>query len=147
MATNNKIDPKDLGINLASKRESELFKWFLACLLFGKPIQSDVARRAYHELKRANLITPQAILRAGWEKLVRVLDRGHYVRFDFSTADKLLEVSESLLDRYGTLRAMLKQIDSPRKAKVAVQEFRGIGPVTARVFVSEIANYGVFPAK
>ena len=32
-----------LGINLASKKEEELFRWFLACLLFGKPIQTEIA--------------------------------------------------------------------------------------------------------
>ena len=32
----------DLGIDLASRKEEELFKWFLACLLFGKPIQTSI---------------------------------------------------------------------------------------------------------
>ena len=35
-----------LGIHLASKNEKELFKWFLACLLFAKPIQTEIAERA-----------------------------------------------------------------------------------------------------
>lgn len=30
---------RKLGIDLSSRREGELFKWLLACLLFGKPIQ------------------------------------------------------------------------------------------------------------
>jgi len=34
-----------LGINLRSRKEGELFKWFLACLLFGKPIQQEIADR------------------------------------------------------------------------------------------------------
>lgn len=44
------IYAKELGIDLASGRETEYFKWFLACLLFGKPIQQEVAKRAYQEL-------------------------------------------------------------------------------------------------
>jgi hypothetical protein len=32
---------RELGIDLASGRPAELFKWFLAYLLFGKPIQQD----------------------------------------------------------------------------------------------------------
>ena len=61
-----------LGIDLASKNEEELFKWFLACLLFGKPIQTAVAERAYQELVAARLTSPSAVLRAGWDKLVRI---------------------------------------------------------------------------
>ena len=38
------IRARDLGIDLESGTEGERFKWFLACLLFGKPIQQEVAR-------------------------------------------------------------------------------------------------------
>ncbi|MBI4588935.1 MAG: hypothetical protein HY725_08855 [Candidatus Rokubacteria bacterium] len=37
------IYSRNLGIDLRTGRERELFKWFLACLLFGKPIQQEVA--------------------------------------------------------------------------------------------------------
>jgi hypothetical protein len=91
-----------LRIDLRSKKEEELFKWFLACLLFGKPIQSEIAERAFGELMAARLASPKAILRAGWDKLVLLLDRAHYVRYDFSTATKLLELSQ------GRIRAPLR---------------------------------------
>ncbi len=55
------ISAADLGIDLASRQEGERFKWFLACLLFGKPIQQTVARRAYEEFVSAGLVTPGAI--------------------------------------------------------------------------------------
>ena len=42
-----KTTATDLRIDLASKKEEELFKWFLACLLFGKPIQTNIAQQAY----------------------------------------------------------------------------------------------------
>lgn len=72
----------DLGIDLQSGREEDLFRWFLACLLFGKPIQQEVARKAYMELLKAGLVTPERILEAGWDELVRVLDEGSYVRLN-----------------------------------------------------------------
>ena len=78
-----------LGINLSSRKEGELFKWFLACLLFGKPIQQEIAERAYARLVSAGLRNPAAVLGAGWDKLVELLDEAHYVRYDFSTATKL----------------------------------------------------------
>jgi hypothetical protein len=44
---------KKLGIDLSSRKEGELFKWFLACLLVGKPIQQEIAERAYARLVSA----------------------------------------------------------------------------------------------
>jgi len=77
-----KIYAKELGIDLSSKQEAEYFKWFLECLLFGKPIQQEVAKRTYVEFVNDGLTNPDAIIEAGWDKLVEVLDKRHYVRFD-----------------------------------------------------------------
>jgi hypothetical protein len=127
-----------LGIDLASKNEEELFKWFLACLLFGKPIQTAIAEQAYHELVRARLTSPSAIHRAGWDKLVRLLDRAHYVRYDFSTATKLLEVCRELKQRYGTLTNLLAQARTASELSRKLREFKHIGPVTTRIFLRDL---------
>ena len=128
-----------LRIDLASRREEELFKWFLACLLFGKPIQTEIAEQAYRELLAARLTNPGAILRAGWNKLVLLLDRAHYVRYDFSTATKLLEVCQELKRRYGTMTNLLAQSETASELSRKLQEFKHIGPVTARIFLREIS--------
>ena len=127
-----------LGIDLASHKEQELFKWFLACLLFGKPIQAKVAEQAYQKLIAAHLESPEDILRAGWDELVRLLDEAHYVRYDFSTATKLLEVSEELRRRYGTLTNLIAQSKTRRELSRRLQEFRNIGPVTAKIFLAGV---------
>jgi hypothetical protein len=127
-----------LQIDLASKNEEELFKWFLACLLFGKPIQTAIAERAYQELVAARLTSPNAVLRAGWDKLVRLLDRAHYVRYDFSTATKLLEVCQELKRRYGTLTNLLAQARTASELSRVLQEFKYIGPVTTRIFLQDV---------
>jgi hypothetical protein len=129
---------RHLRIDLASKKEKELFKWFLACLLFGKPIQTPIAERAYQELVAAGLTSPNAVLRAGWDKLVRLLDRAHYVRYDFSTATKLLEVCQELKRRYGTLTNLLAQARTASALSRTLQEFKHIGPVTARIFLRDV---------
>ena len=131
------IRSRDLGIALHRGTESELFKWFLACLLFGKPIQQEVARRVYLELARENLVTPEAILRAGWDRLVEVLDRGRYVRYDFSTATKLLEVCRALRERYGTLTRLFAVASSAADLRQRLQAFKGVGPTTTRIFVRD----------
>jgi endonuclease III len=132
------IRSADLGIDLRHWQEGELFKWFLACLLFGKPIQQDVAKRTYFEFVTAGLVTPEAILRAGWDKLVEVLDRGHYVRYDFSTATKLLDICRSLTERYGSLTKLVEQAGSRAVLGRRLQSFKGVGPVTARIFLRDL---------
>jgi len=134
-----KIYAQELEVNLSSKEEAELFKWFLACLLFGKPIQQEVAKRAYFELVKEGLVSPDAILEAGWDKLVAVLDRGHYVRYDFSTATKLLDISKTLKEKYGTLTNLLKQSQTIDELSSRLQEFKGVGPKTTEIFLRDIA--------
>lgn len=129
---------RKLQINLASRSEKELFKWFLACLLFGKPIQREIAAQAYRELVGAGLTSPKAIVRAGWDKLVLLLDRAHYVRYDFSTATKLLEVCRDLIRRYGTMEKLMSGTRTPSELSRKLQEFKYVGPVTARIFLREI---------
>ena len=130
---------KKLGINLSSRREGELFKWFLACLLFGKPIQQEIAERAYRRLVSAGLRNPDVVLAAGWDELVRLLDEAHYVRYDFSTATKLLEVCQELKQRYGSMKKLVTEAASISKLSALLQEFKHIGPVTARIFAREVA--------
>jgi hypothetical protein len=130
---------KKLGINLSSRKEEELFKWFLACLLFGKPIHQEIAERAYARLVSAGLRNPDKVLEAGWDELVRLLDEGHYVRYDFSTATKLLDVCQELRQRYGSMTRMIEQARTGAELSALVQEFKHIGPVTARIFTREVA--------
>jgi endonuclease III len=131
---------KDLGIDLQSGEESEIFKWFLACLLFGKPIQQEVAKKTYFEFEKEGLLSPDKILNAGWDKLVMALDRGHYVRYDFSTATKLLEICKSLKERYGSIKNLLKSAESKKDLKRKLLEFKEIGPVTVKIFLRDLSS-------
>lgn len=126
-----------LGIDLSSRRETELFKWLLACLLFGKPIQMEIAELAYRQFVQARL-SPEAILHAGWDKLVDLLDCAHYVRYDYSTATKVLEVCRELKQRYGTISNLVGNSKTPRELSRKLQEIKHIGPVTTRIFLREI---------
>jgi len=134
-----KIYAEELGIDLSSKQEAEYFKWFLACLLFGKPIQQEVAKRTYFEFVNDGLTNPDAIIQAGWDKLVEILDKGRYVRFDYSTATKLLDVCRDLKEKYGTITNLLKQVQSIDELSSHLQEFKGIGQKTAEIFLRDMA--------
>ena len=133
-----KIYSRDLGIDLKSGREEEIFKWFLACLLFGKPIQQEVAKRTYFEFKKEGLLSSENILKASWNKLVEVLDRGHYIRYDFSTATKLLEICKELKEKYGSLKNLINVSKNKKDLAKRLQEFKGMGPVTTRIFLRDL---------
>lgn len=129
---------QQLGIHLPSRKEGELFKWFLACLLFGKPIQQEIAERAYVRLISAGLQDADKVLDAGWDELVRLLDEAHYVRYDFSTATKLLEVCQELKQRYGSMTKLMMQTKRASELSGRLQEMKHVGPVTARIFTREV---------
>jgi len=133
-----KLYSVQLGINLASKKESELFKWFLASILFGKRIGENIAAKTYSEFVKANVLTPNAILKAGWDYLVEILDEGGYVRYDFSTATKLLEISKKLLGEYGSLTKLKESSKNEKEIVSKLLEFKGVGPVTANIFLREL---------
>lgn len=134
---------RKLGINLSSRKEGELFKWFLACLLFGKPIQQEIAEGAYARLESTGLRNPDKVLAAGWEELVRLLDEAHYVRYDFSTATKLLEVCQELKQRYLSMTKLMAQTKRGSELSARLQEIKHIGPVTAGIFTREVAQSGM----
>lgn len=134
-----KVYSNELGIDLDSGDETECFKWFLACLLFGKPIQQEIAKRAFLELEQANVTSPDALLETGWDRLVEILDNAHYVRYDYSTATKLLDISEDINRRYGGFGALLKQCSSNTQLSRQLQELKGVGPKTAEIFLRDMA--------
>ncbi len=69
---------------------------------------------------------------------VRRLDEAHYVRYDFSTATKLLHVCKELKERYGTLTNLLAQSKTPPELSARLQQFKYIGPITAKIFLREV---------
>jgi len=136
-----KLYSEELGIDLKTGKEIEIFKWFLASILFGKPIQENVAIKTYKEFERRNVLSQEAILKVGWNGLVEILDAGGYVRYDFSTATKLLEIMKALKEKYGTLNELHKQAEDSKDLEAKLQEFKGIGVVTTNIFLRELRPF------
>jgi len=95
-----------------------------------------LAKKTYREFEREGLLSPQRILASGWNKLVEVLDRGGYVRYDFSTATKLLDIM-SVLKRK-SLMEMYKESRNSEDFENKLLEFKGIGNVTTNIFLREL---------
>jgi len=135
-----KLYSEELGIDLA-KGGREIFKWFIASFLFGKRISEKLAKRTYKTFEKYNLLDPKKMLDAGWDELVSVLDEGGYVRYDFSTATRLLEICEKLLKEYGSLENLHERAKDERDLERRLLEFKGIGPVTVNIFLRELRPF------
>jgi hypothetical protein len=129
-----------LGIDLSKEKEGEIFKWFLASLLFGAPIQESSAIKTYRCFEKYNVLTPKRILETGWDGLVKILDEGSYTRYDFKTADKLLEVMKSLLEEYdGSLTLLHDNASDKQDLERRLKKLgKGIGDVTVNIFLREL---------
>jgi len=129
-----------LGIDLYSKRNEEIFKWFLASILFGARISETIAVRTYKEFEKDGVLSVDKILATGWDGLVSILDRGGYVRYDFKTATKLLEIMGNLKDNYkGDLNLLHKLSSDSKDLEKRMQNLgKGIGKVTTGIFLREL---------
>ena len=96
--------------------------------------------KTYREFEKEKILSSETILRTGWDGLVEILDRGGYVRYDFKTATKLLEVMGGLKDKYGGNLNTLHEdsLDSKDLERRIKNLGRGIGEVTVGIFLREL---------
>jgi endonuclease III len=133
---------KLLDIRLKSGRDAEIFKWFLASALFGAPITENAVTKTYKCFRKYNVLTPKRTLETGWDGLVKILDEGGYTRYDFKTADKLLEVMKNLMEKYGgSLNALHEKASGTRDLEEKLKALgKGIGNVTVSIFLRELRH-------
>lgn len=130
----------ELGINLQKKSSDGIFKWFVASLLFGARISETIAKNTYREFEKDDLLAPEKILKRGWEGLVFTLDKGGYVRYDYKTADKFLEVMGKLKEEYkGDLSLLHEESANSQDLEQRLKSLgKGIGDVTVNIFLREL---------
>lgn len=131
-----------LGINLKTKDDGEIFKWFLASVLFGAPIRESSAIKTYKCFKKYDILTPQKIIQTGWQGLVDILDEGTYTRYDFRTSDKLLEVMGNLVTKYeGSLNLVHERASDSYDLEKRLKDLgKGVGDVTVSIFLRELRD-------
>lgn len=130
---------KQLGIKIGNG-DKEIVKWFLAAILYSKPIREGTATNTYRCFEKYGALTAEQMVRKGWEGLVSILDEGGYTRYDFSTADKLLKVFGNLQKEYGGKLTRLYEAtkdseDLERRLKALG---KGIGDVTVSIFLRDM---------
>ncbi len=115
-----------------------MFRWFLLCYLFGKPIRSETAVATWRLLVDQKLDTPWAIAEASDRKLVKTLHRGGYTRYQHATAHGLHVCMERLIREYdGSLQLMLESSFDEEDFSKRLQKLYGVGPKIAEIFMRE----------
>jgi len=129
-----------LGINLKRRRKEDAARWFLAAILYSKPIRESSATRTYQCFERHRVVTARRIVEASWDRLVRILDEGGYTRYDFSTADKLLEVFGNLEELYGgDLNRLHDRSKDAAEVEANLKKLgKGIGDTTISIFLRDM---------
>src|SRR5690625_3733707 len=129
---------QEAGIKLADK-PSSLYQLLVLSTLLSARIGSDIAVAAAKELFKSGYRTPQHMRDATWQQRVDALGRGHYRRYDESTATMLGKGADLVQDHYrGDLRKVHEQADIAKDISKALQEFPGIGPAGADIFIREV---------
>lgn len=143
LLSRSRLYSEELGIDLAEGGDPALFRWFLASQLFGARISEPLALRTYHAFERHGLVSPKALLAAGWDYLVNpVMREGGYVRYDESKSRQLLRNARTLLDRYGgSLERLHEEASDPRDLERRLQAFHRVGPVTTNIFLRELRPF------
>jgi endonuclease III len=129
-----------LGIDLSLGNDREVFKWLLASLLFGAPIMESSVIKTYACFEKYDVLTSKKILDTGWDGLVKILDEGSYTRYDFKTADKLLEVMRNLTEKYrGSPNQVHAEASDARDLEKRLKALgKGVGDVTVSIFLREL---------
>jgi hypothetical protein len=119
-----------------------LYRLLILAELLSARISADIAVAAARELIAARLGSPMAMRDAKWQSVVDALGRGHYRRYDESTATRLGRNAATVLDKYrGDLRRLADASGHDvGRAQRLLQEFVGIGPTGADIFLREVQD-------
>lgn len=133
---------KLLGIDLQSRRKEEIVKWFLASVLYSKPIRESTATLTYKTFEAYGAVDVEGILSTGWDGLVRILDEGGYTRYDFSTATKLLEAFGHLKSEYASdLWNLYDRSSGGLELEKRLKGLgKGIGDTTVSIFLRDMRH-------
>lgn len=126
------------GIRLVDQ-PAPLYQLLVLSVLLSTRIRADVAVAAARELFRAGSGTPRGMREASWQERVDALGRGHYVRYDESTATALGNGADLIITEYrGDLRRMWRAAGgSGDELRRLLQRVPRLGPTGASIFCRE----------
>jgi endonuclease III len=129
---------EEAGIRLKDQ-PMPLFQLLTLCMLASKPIDATIAMQAARELFRAGLRTPQSVLKADRADMISAFGRAHYVRYDESSATRMVDIAAAVRDDYGGDLRRIATKDVKATVRL-LKQFNGIGDTGADIFLREIQD-------
>ncbi|MFI8214997.1 endonuclease [Streptomyces sp. NPDC085932] len=116
-----------------------LYRLLVLSHLLSARIRGSIALATARALHEAGLRDPRRMAAATWQDRVDALGRGGYRRYDERTATQLGDGAQLLTERWGgDLRRLRREADGEvRQLRRLLQEFPGIGPAGADIFLRE----------
>jgi endonuclease III len=129
----------DIGADVAGGGAPAMFRLLVFALLASARIRTTVAVAACRALMDAGWTSPARMAEATWEDRTKVLNRAGYARYDESTSRRLAATCRRVEDVYGGDVRRIRDaagMDPAVESKL-LQDFDGIGPVGADIFLRE----------
>ena len=132
---------RDAGIAVKDTPQP-LFQLLVLSMLASKPISAQIAVSAARELFAAGWRSPDAVLEANRGDVIKAFGRAHYVRYDESSATRLVSIAEHVKHKYGGDLRRLADLSGRRvaPARRLLKEFNGIGDTGADIFLREVQD-------
>ncbi|GAA4142912.1 endonuclease [Actinomadura keratinilytica] len=129
---------EEAGVPLKDQ-PAALWKLLVLSNLLSARISTEIAMAAARQLFEAGGGTARGMARLTWQQRVDALGRGHYARYDESTAGHLGDMAELVQEKYnGDLRRLAIESERDReRAGQLLREFPGIGPAGVDIFCRE----------
>lgn len=123
-------------------KPAPLFQLLILTDLLSARIAADIAITATAELVGSGYRSARKVADADRRELLDTLGRGHYRRYDESTASQLGAIATTALDKYdGDLRNLAEEADHDiERAGELIQQFKGIGPTGGDIFLREVQD-------
>jgi endonuclease III len=129
----------DLGIDTTT--DQGLFDWFLASLLFGRPVPQQAAASAFRKFKEDGWDTPDRFIADDHHPLWHELWEGDYHRMSSVMSEELHDVMRALIADYdGSVARLVRTSATREEAVQRLERFRGVGPKTAEIFMREVPD-------
>ncbi|WP_412161676.1 hypothetical protein [Curtobacterium flaccumfaciens] len=134
--SSNRISAANLNLDMTT--DEGVFGWLLASLLFGRPVQQEVAAHTWHLLLEDGYTTAEKLASTDAMTLDHELWEGRYRRLVGVMTKEIGAVMSGVLEQFGSVTRMVDSSGSAAELESRLEQFHGVGPVTARIFSREI---------
>jgi endonuclease III len=133
------ITAADLRVDTST--DQGLFDWFLASLLFGRPVPQKSAASAFDKLRDDGWDGPEHFIADDHHPLWHELWEGDYHRMSSVMTEELRDVMRALIAEYdGSVARLVRTAATRQEVSERLQSFKGVGPKTAEIFLREVPD-------